>query len=92
MISEEIRNLIVSWLSRGFSVLQIADMLQNKVSKRSTYCFASENAEKARRKAKKPKKQPMRKMIPAMVRRMVRMLTIGKAHHSLPFCGQRSPT
>ncbi|OQV16606.1 hypothetical protein BV898_09276 [Hypsibius exemplaris] len=82
MISEEIRYLILSWLSRGFSVTQIADLLQNKVSKRSINRFASKNAKKARRKVKKQKKQPMRKMTPAMVRRMVRMLTIGKAHHS----------
>ncbi|OWA54938.1 hypothetical protein BV898_19325 [Hypsibius exemplaris] len=82
MISEEIQNLIVSWLSRGCSLSQIADLLQNKISKRSIYCFASENVKKVRRKPKKPKKQPRRNVTQAMVRRMVRMLTIGKAHHS----------
>ena len=53
MISEEIQNLIVSWLSRGFSVPQSADLLQDKVSKRSIYRFALENRKQARRIAKK---------------------------------------
>ncbi|OWA53202.1 hypothetical protein BV898_17635 [Hypsibius exemplaris] len=60
-------------------------MVQTKVSKRSIYRFASENARKARRKAKKPKKQPMRKLTLAMVRRMMRMLTNGRAHHCFRF-------
>jgi DDE superfamily endonuclease len=82
MISEEVRQLIVSQFLDGRKVSEIFLSVKSKCTKRTVYRVVAEFQKKPPKKVKKRKKQPLRKVTSNMVRRMVRLLTIGKAHHS----------
>jgi predicted ATP-grasp superfamily ATP-dependent carboligase len=82
MISEEVRQIIMSQFLEGRKVSGIFLSAKSECTKRTVYRVLAEFQKKPSKNVKERKKQPLRKFTSNMVRRTVHVSTIGKAHQS----------